>query len=174
MCKGSGCQSQPSKRPCQGVDVQKLCLCEAPSSREPWRFGQEREIPAFVGRCPEPVKRIDRGKYKKDWYVLIQVGRQVIALAWHWMPQPSRSDAVLILDLDTHRHGSIPNTAKIPTLVISRQVAVINGAVYGILADCLLVVAPCFKTYMQLRCSGQNVLLHDVSLKCNLVSTVLQ
>ena len=164
------------KRPCQGVDAQKLCLCEAPASREPWRFGQEREIPTFLGRCPGPLKQIDRGEYKKDMNVLIQVGHQVIALAWHWNgnAQPSRSDAVLILDLDTHRHGSIPNTAKIPTLVISRQVAVINGAVYGILADCLLVIAPCFKTYRQLRCSGQNVLLHDVSLKCNLVSTALQ
>lgn len=177
MQKASGqdAKRQPNKRPCQGTDAQKLCLCEAPSSREPWRFGQEREIPA-LSRCPEPRKQIDRGEYKKDMNVLIQVGHQVIAavLNWNRNAQPSRSDAVLTLDLDTHRHGSILNTAKIQTLVISRQVAVINGAVYCILADCLLVIAPCFRTYRQLRCSGQNVLVHEVCLKCNLISTVLQ
>ena len=121
--------------------MQKLCLCEAPSSSEPWRFGQEREIPAFVGRCPEPFKQIDRGEYKKDMNVLIQVGHQVVAVPFHWNAQAklSRSDAVLILDLD----GSVLSTAKTQALVRSVQLAVINGVVYGIAANCLLVIAPC-------------------------------
>jgi len=125
-----------------GVDVQKLCFCEAPSSREPWRFGQEREIPALPGRCPEPFKRIDRGEYKMDYNALIQVGHQVVAVPWHWQihAKPSRSDAVLVLDLGTHRHGSVPNTGKVKAVVRSRQLAVINGAVYGITADYLLVI----------------------------------
>lgn len=133
------------KRPCQGVDAQKLCLCEAPASREPWRFGQEREIPTFLGRCPKPFKQIDRGEYKKDMNALIQVGHQVVAVPNHFMQgvKPSRSDAVLILDLDTHRHGRVVNTANIQTLVFSLQLAVINGAVYGIAANYLLVIAPC-------------------------------
>ena len=144
MCaKGQAAKRQPNKRPCQGVDAQKLCLCEAPSSRESWRFGQEREIPA-LGRCPGPVKRIDRGEYK-DHSALIQVGHQVVAVPFYWdrHAKTSPSDAVLILDLDTHRLGSVLNTAKIQTVVHSGQLAVINGAVYGIAADYLLVIAPC-------------------------------
>ena len=163
------------KSRCQGVDAQKLCFCEAPASREPWRFGQEREIPTFLGRCPGPLKQIDRGKYKKDLNALIQVGRQVVAVPSHWdrHVKPSRSDAVLILDLDTHRHGSVLNTGEIQTLAHSEQLAVINGAVYGIAANFLLVIAPCRKNYRPLRRSEQNVLLHDVSLKCNLIHTLL-
>ena len=78
---------------------------------------------------------------------LIQVGHQVVAVPYYWHPdaKPSRSDGVLILELDTHRHGSVPNTGKIPTIVQSPQLAVINGAVYGITANYLLVIAPCIR-----------------------------
>lgn len=172
---GQAAKRQHSKRPCQGVgDVQKLCLCEAPSSREPWRFGQEREIPA-LGRCPKPRKQIDRGEYKKDFNALIQVGHQVVAVPYHWQEERarSRSDAILILDLDTHRSGNVQNTAKIQTPIYAEQLAVIDGVVYGIAANFLLVIAPCLRNYRPLHSSEQNVLLHDVSLKCNLIHTVL-
>lgn len=175
MCaKGQAAKRQPNKPPCQGVDAEKFCLCEAPSSRESWRFGQEREIPA-LGRCPAPLKKIDRGEYKKDLNALIQVGHQVVAVPYHWdaHAKPSRSDAVLILDLETYRHLNVLNTAKTQALVYSEQLAVINGVVYGIAANCLLVIAPCSKNYRQLRCSEQNDLLCEVSLKCNLINTVL-
>ena len=100
------------------------------------------------------------------------MGHQIVAVPRDWRASAKRFDAVLILDLDNHRHSSILNTGKIQR-VFSLALAVINGAVYGITANCLLVIAPCSRNYRQLRCSEQNDLLHEVSLKCNLINTVL-
>ena len=171
--KGQAAGRQPSKRPCQGDEVQKLCFCETPSSREPWRFGQEREIP--VGPCPKPIQKINRAEYRKDFSALVQVGHQVVGVPFHWASwaKPSRSDAMLIVDLDTHRLGSVLNTAKTQPLVESQQLAVLNGRVYGIAANCLLVIVPWLRASRPFCYSEEMVLLHEVSLQCNLINLVL-